>query len=141
MVAGVVSEDENITMEQAQAILRGYETVFMRADMAAILAGFSDDVVVHFGDYPEFCGKLELEKFLKARFARQKNYRVHKTLRAINRSLIANTFVGEWDDAIVGKKMKWRGSEFIKLKRGICVEWLAFCNIWDPETGLRPQFV
>jgi nuclear transport factor 2 (NTF2) superfamily protein len=136
-----IVEDETITVPQAEEILRGYELAFMRADMVAILAGFSDDVLVHFADYPEFRGKTELEKFLSARFARQKNYRVKKTLRAVEGNLIVNTFVGEWDDAVTKRKMKWRGSEFIRLKRGLCTEWLAYSNMWDADIGPRPQFV
>jgi len=134
-------ESEQITVAQAEAILRGYEAVFMRGDMEAILAGFSENVLVHFADYPKFQGKAELEKFLRARFARQKNYRLKKTLRAINGTLIVNTFVGEWDDAVTKRKVEWRGSEFIRLERGLCVEWLAYANLWDQVSGPRPQFV
>jgi hypothetical protein len=45
------------------------------------LSGFTDDIVVEFADLPRIKGKAELERILKARLARQKGYRLEKTLR------------------------------------------------------------
>jgi len=64
--------DNALTIEQAQSILRNYESVFIRGDLPAILAGFADDVVVRFADHPEVRGKAALETFLRGRFVHGK---------------------------------------------------------------------
>jgi hypothetical protein len=49
-----------------------------RVDIAGIVAGFPPDAIARFGDFPEMRGRDAVEAFIRARFARQKNYRLQK---------------------------------------------------------------
>ena len=64
-------------------------------NVEGIVAGFTEDCVVRFGDLPEFRGRAELEKFFRARAARQKGYRLRKELKALLGDVIANTWESE----------------------------------------------
>ena len=139
--ARIARESDALTFEQAQSTLRNYEALFMHGDLPGILAGFAEDVVVRFADHPETRGKAALERFLRARFARQKGYRVQKTLKAVAGSMIINTFVGEWTDAITGRAMQWRGAEFITLSDDLCVEWEVMANMWESGSTPQPTFI
>ena len=69
--------------QQAATILRRYQELWNSAALTELLNGFSDDIVVEFADLPRIKGKAELERILRARLARQKGYRLEKTLRAV----------------------------------------------------------
>lgn len=103
MRAEFQSSENHITIEEAMGLLRRNEELFARAAVREILEGFTDDVIVEFADVPRVEGKPALERFLAARFARQTNYRLRKTLRAINGNVIIGTWTGEWQDAVTGK--------------------------------------
>jgi len=60
------------------------------------LSSFTDDIVV---ELPRIKGKAELERILKARLARQKGYRLEKTLRALARAIIVGSWTADWVDA------------------------------------------
>jgi len=62
------------------------------------LSGFTDDIVVEFADLPRIKGKAELERILKARLARQKGYRLEKTLRDVAGATIVGSWTGDWVD-------------------------------------------
>jgi len=66
--------------DEALKIVQRAEDTFNRGDVDAILGRYADDVVIRFAGIPEIRGKAAAEKFLRARFARQKNYRLKKTL-------------------------------------------------------------
>ncbi|WP_425249012.1 hypothetical protein [Bradyrhizobium huanghuaihaiense] len=65
-----------------------------------------------------------------ARFARQKNYRLQKQLRAVSGNVIACSWVGEWDDGRNGCKMQGRGIELLTMRGGEIAEWEATFNVW-----------
>src|ERR1700726_217067 len=71
------------TVEEARAFVKHVESLFMPWNVEGIVAGFTDDCIVRFGDLPELRGKAELAKFFRARSARQKGYRLRKELRAL----------------------------------------------------------
>src|SRR5206468_11862360 len=96
------------TVEEARAFVARVESLFMPWNIAALLAGFTDDCVVRFGDLPEFRGKAELEKLFRSRAERQKDYRLRKELRALAGDTIANYWEGEWEDRPTGRKMAGR---------------------------------
>ena len=60
------------TVEEARAFVARVESLFMPWDIPGLLAGFTDDCVVRFGDLPEFRGKTALESLFRGRSARQK---------------------------------------------------------------------
>ena len=125
----------SIDRERTAALVQATEDAFARADVPAILAGFTDDVIIQFADLPEIRGVAEAEKFLRARFARQKNYRLKKSLRMVEGSMIGNFWEGTWEDAHNGAAMRGRGTEFWTLNDGKVAVWEATFNVWEEAKG------
>ncbi len=116
------------TVEEAQAFVSRVESLFMPWDIEGLLAGFTDDCVIRFGDMPEFRGKAPLERLFRARSERQKNYRLRKELRALMGDTIANYWEGEWEDHLTGAKMAGRGVEIWIMRDGKIAVWEAAFN-------------
>ena len=115
------------TVEEARAFVSRVELLFMPWDIKGLLAGFTDDCVVRFGDMPEFRGKAPLQTLFRSRSERQKDYRLRKELRALMGDTIANYWEGEWEDRVTGAKMAGRGVEiWIMRDRKIAVWEAAF---------------
>jgi len=125
-----------ISYEDAARLVKNVERVFGAGDIAQIMEGFTDDVVVRFADRPEMHGKAEVEAFLRKRFARQKNYRLTKHLRLVSGNMLGNMWDGEWEDAQTGRTMQGRGTEFWTLRDGKVAVWEATFNVW--EKGAAP---
>lgn len=130
---------EQVTREQALEMVRAAERNFGSANVDEIVEGYTDDVVIRFADVPEIRGKAEAEKFLRARFARQKNYRLTKVLRVLQGNMIGNYWDGAWEDAQTGRKMKGRGTEFWTVRDGKVSLWEATFNVWDADSGPKPS--
>jgi nuclear transport factor 2 (NTF2) superfamily protein len=124
-----------IDRERAASLVQATEAAFARADVAAIIAGFTDDVIIRFADLPEIRGQADAEKFLCARFARQKNYQLKKSLRMVEGSMIGNFWEGTWEDARTGAAMRGRGTEFWTLRDGKVAVWEATFNVWEEAGG------
>ena len=60
------------TVEEARAFVARVEALFMPWNIPALLAGFTDDCIVRFGDIPEFRGQAALERLFRARSKRQR---------------------------------------------------------------------
>jgi len=116
------------TIEEARAFVKHVESLFMPWNVEAIVGGFTEDCVVRFGDLAEFRGRGELEKFFRARAARQKGYRLRKELKALMGDTIANTWAGEWEDSQTGAKMTGRGVEIWVMRGGRIAVWEAAFN-------------
>jgi nuclear transport factor 2 (NTF2) superfamily protein len=116
------------TVEEARALVARVESLFMPWDTPALLAGFTEDCVVRFGDLPEFRGKAALEKLLRDRSERQKGYRLRKEFRALMGDTIANYWEGEWEDRLTGAKMTGRGVEIWIMRDGRIAVWEAAFN-------------
>ena len=116
---------------QANALLRAVEVMFHRRDIDALVNGFTEDCVFRFAEQPEQRGRDALRKFFTARLARQKNYRLKKTLLALDRNLIANLWEGTWDDTNTGKQMTGRGLEVWRMRDGMIAVWDAAFNVWE----------
>jgi nuclear transport factor 2 (NTF2) superfamily protein len=117
------------TVEEARAFVKHVESLFIPWNVEGIVAGFTEDCVVRFGDLPEFRGRAELEKFFRARAARQKGYRLRKELKALMGDTIANTWTGEWEDSQTGAKMSGYGVEIWKMREGRIAVWEAAFNV------------
>src|SRR6478672_2228363 len=116
------------TIEEARAFVARVESLFMPWNIPALLAGFTDDCVVRFGDLPEFRGKAELEKLFRGRSERQKDYRLRKQLRALVGDVIANYWEAEWEDRATGRQMAGRGVEVWIMRDGQIAVWEAAFN-------------
>jgi nuclear transport factor 2 (NTF2) superfamily protein len=116
------------TIEEARAFVAHVESLFMPWDIPGLLAGFTDDCIVRFGDLPELRGKVALEKLLRSRSERQKDYRLRKEFRALMGDSIANYWEGEWEDPLTGAKMTGRGVEIWVIRDGKIAVWEAAFN-------------
>lgn len=124
------------SVEEARAFVKHVESLFMPWNVEGIVAGFTDDCVVRFGDLPEFRGKAELTRFFHARSARQRGYRLRKELRAMRGDVLANYWEGDWEDAQTGAKMMGRGVEIWQLRQGKIALWEAAFNVREAgKTG------
>ena len=121
------------TPAEARAFVKHVESLFTPWNVEGLLAGFTDDCVIRFGDLPEFRGKEALQKFFAARSARQKGYRLRKEFRALMGDTIANYWEGDWEDARSGAKMHGRGVEIWVMRGGKIAVWEAAFNA--NETG------
>ena len=116
------------TLEEARAFVAHVQSLFMPWNIAGLLAGFTDDCVVRFGDLPELRGKAALEQLFRSRSERQKDYRLRKELRALAGDIIANYWEGEWDDRATGRRMTGRGVEIWQMRSGRIAVWEAAFN-------------
>src|ERR1700730_2643330 len=116
------------TVEEARALVARVESLFMPWDIPALLAGFTEDCVVRFGDLPEFRGKAALEKLLRDRSERQEGDRLRKEVRALMGDTMANYWEGEWEDRVTGAKMTGRGVEIWIMHEGRIAVWEAAFN-------------
>jgi Protein of unknown function (DUF1348) len=72
-----------LTWDAAKRLVQDVEDAFGAADLARIEQGFTEDVVTRFADFPELRGREAVMRFLRARFARTKGYRLTKTLHCV----------------------------------------------------------
>lgn len=129
--------DTPLTRERALELVAAAEKAFADADVASIVDGYTDDVVIRFADLPEVRGKAAAEAFLKARFARQRDYRLTKRLRALDGDVIGNVWDGTWTDAQTGRQMQGVGTEFWTMRAGKIALWEATFNVG--EVGAEPS--
>ena len=121
------------TVEEARTFVAHVQSLFMPWDIEGLLAGFTEDCVVKFGDLPELRGKAALETLFRSRRERQKDYRLRKEFRALMEDRIANYWEGEWEDRVTGARMTGRGVEIWHLRDGRIAVWEAAFNV--NETG------
>ena len=130
-----VPVETGMTLGEAKAFVKRAEAQFAAGDVDTIVAGYTSDVVVRFGDFPEMRGPAEVERFLRARFARQRNYRLTKDLRSMSGNVISNYWEGTWEDAETGKRMRGRGAESWTMREGKIAMWEAAFNVWEDGGG------
>lgn len=116
---------------QANALLRAVEDMFHRQDIEALVQGFTEDCVVRFAEQPELRGREALRALFTARLSRQRNYRLRKTLMALDGNVLANVWEGTWQDARTGKPMAGHGLEVWRMRDGMIAEWDAAFNVWE----------
>ena len=130
--AGNVPE---LTFGEAKKIVQHVEDLFGKADLPNIIEGFTTDAVARFADFPELRGREAIGKFLTARFARQRDYRLKKHLRMVMDDMIGNEWHADWTDGKTGKKMRGRGMEFWTMRDGKIAVWDATFNVWEEGGG------
>jgi nuclear transport factor 2 (NTF2) superfamily protein len=127
---------QRLGIEEAVRMVQDVEDAYNAADVGRIVNGYADDVVIRFGDVPEIRGKEEAERFIRARFARIRNYKLKKSLRAVAGDVVGVYWDGAWEDLKTGKRMEVRGTEFWTVRDGKVAEWEATVNVW--ESGRQP---
>jgi nuclear transport factor 2 (NTF2) superfamily protein len=116
------------TAEEAKALVKHVESLFMPWNIDALVAGFTDDCVVRFGTVPEFRGREGLRAFFTARSRKQKGYRLKKSFRTLMNDTITNVWEGEWQDAESGPAMRGFGVEVWIMRDGKIAVWEAAFN-------------
>ena len=116
------------TMEEAQALVKHVESLFMPWNVEALVGGFTPDCIIRFGDLPEFGGHDALRRFFTARSERQRNYRLTKTLRGLMGDTICNSWEGAWEDAATGQAMTGFGCEIWQMRGGRIAVWEGAFN-------------
>jgi nuclear transport factor 2 (NTF2) superfamily protein len=116
------------TAEQARALVRHVESLFMPWNIDALVDGFTEDCVVRFGTVPEFRGRDALRAFFTARSSKQTGYRLSKQFRSLMNDTIANVWDGEWRDAESGVAMRGYGVEVWVMREGKIAVWEAAFN-------------
>ena len=117
------------TEDEARVFVAHVESLFMPWNIEALLAGFTEDCAIRFGDLPELAGKPALEDLFQSRMGRQKDYRLKKEFRALMGDKIANYWEGWWEDRVTGKKMQGRGVEVWTMRGGQIAVWEAAFNV------------
>lgn len=126
--------EQDITWEEANASLAKSMDRFQRHDVEGILSRYDENVSIRFADLPEIRGKAAAEKFLRARFTIQKDYKVHKSLLLVSGQKYANNFTASWVDANSGKHYDARGVEALELRDGKVINWDCSYNLWEAGT-------
>jgi nuclear transport factor 2 (NTF2) superfamily protein len=116
------------TAEEAKALVKQVESLFMPWNIDALVAGFTDDCIVRFGTVPEFRGREALRAFFTARSGKQKGYRLKKSFRAMVNDTITNVWEGEWQDAETGAAMRGFGVEVWIMRDGKIAVWEGAFN-------------
>ena len=119
------------TWTEARELVQAVEDAFGAADLTAIAAGFTEDAIARFADFPEMHGRAEVMNFLTARFARTLGYRLTKKLQVLTGNRLANTWDASWTDAQTGKAMLGRGTEIWILHGRQIAVWDATFNVWE----------
>ncbi len=120
-----------MTWDEAKQLVQEVEDGFAAADLEWIRRGFTEDAVARFADFPEIHGRDAIMRFLTARFARTKDYRLRKTLHVLMDDMLANTWDASWVDARTGKPMLGRGTEIWRVRDGRIAVWDATFNVWE----------
>ena len=115
--------------EEARALVKHVESLFMPWNIDALVDGFTEDCVVRFGTVPEFRGREPLRQFFTTRSTKQKGYRLTKQFRSLSGDTIANVWNGEWQDAESGAAMKGFGVETWQMRDGKIAVWEAAFNV------------
>jgi nuclear transport factor 2 (NTF2) superfamily protein len=119
--------------EEALRLVQAVEDAFAAADLQRIAAGFTEDAVARFADFPELRGRAAIMEFLGRRFARTRGYRLKKTLHCLMGDILGNSWEASWQDAQTGKAMLGRGLEFWIVRDGRIARWDATFNAWEKD--------
>jgi nuclear transport factor 2 (NTF2) superfamily protein len=117
------------TLDEARALVKQVEQLFMPWNIDALAAGFTSDCIVRFGTLPEMKGHEALRAFFTARSVRQRGYRLTKELKSYTGDTITNVWRGAWQDAESGVAMNGFGVEVWKMKDGRIAVWEAAFNV------------
>lgn len=124
------------TPEEARALVKYVESLFMPWNIDALVDGFTDDCIVRFGTLPEFRRRNALRAFFEARSAKQKGYRLKKEFRALVNDTMTNVWQGEWQDADSGIPMRGFGVELWVMRGGKIAIWEAAFNAGRADQSL-----
>ena len=124
-----------LTWQEAERLVAYQQGLTGSNDPERMIEAFASDVVVRYADFPEMRGQAELKRFAVQRFARQKNYRLKKQLRAVSGNVIVCSWDATWEDRRDGHAMEGFGIELLTIEAGKIVRWEAVFNVWEKGTS------
>lgn len=129
---GATTRAAALSAGQARAVLSAAERAWHRRDLDALVAALHPDVRIRFNSQPEIRGLDTARAWLKSRFDAQRDYRLKKTLRGVDGSMIVSSWVGRWRDERTGGPLCGRGIELLTIDNGLIRDWDAVMHGW-PE--------
>ena len=124
-----------LTWEEAERLVAYQQERTGSNDPERMVEAFAPDVVVRYADFPEMRGRAELMRFVASRFARQKNYRLRKQLRAVSGNVMVCSWDASWEDGRDGRAMEGVGIELLTIEEEKIVRWEAVFNVWEKGTS------
>ncbi len=77
---------------------------------------------------------------MRARFPRQRNYRLKKVLFAATWQKVVDTWTGTWEDVPTGRQMAGFGVEFLELRGGKVIRWEASFNVGEVGNAAATRY-
>jgi len=114
-----------LNAEQARDVLTAAEQCWHDRDLEALVAVVDPNVRIRFNGQPEIRGRDEARAWFAARLATQLDYRLKKTLRALDGPLIVSSWVGRWRVGATGEFYRGYGIELLTIQDGLVQEWDA----------------
>jgi nuclear transport factor 2 (NTF2) superfamily protein len=129
------SSTAGMTLHDVEQHMKRAQRLMSTGDINEIMKTFAPDVVVRYADFPEIRGRPALEKFMVARFARQRNYKLQKKLRAVSGDVFVCSWDAEWEDGQNGRPMVGSGIEIVTMRGDDIAQWEATFNVWEKGTA------
>lgn len=126
---------------QANTLMRAVEDMFHRADIEALVNGFTEDCVFRFAEQPEHKGRVALRRLFLVRLARREDYRLKLTCVAIDGNKLTNKWEDTWTDKASGKKMAGIGLEVWTMRDGKIAVWEAAFNAREEGAAADLDFI
>lgn len=120
-----------MSVVEIKAMLAGIVEAFHAQDVERLAAGWTEDIVIRFADFPEIRGKQAAKEWLAYRFKRQQDYHLVKEFQAVTGDIVGDSWTGVWTDAQTGRKMQGKGMEFLTMAGGKIAVWEAVFNAWE----------
>jgi len=119
-------------VQQARDLVALLAKVTTSKSVDDFLAGFTDDCVVQYGEFPVMIGKSSFRPFVEQMFSpKLKDFVCEKTLRSLNNNVIGGTWAATWIDADSGKRKAGRGFDFWIMRGQRIARWDAAFNAWS----------
>ncbi len=130
-----------IGLQHAKELVQHFAEVTTSKDVEAFLAGYTDDCVVQYGQFPVMHGKDALRPFVEQMFSpRLQDFVCRKILRCLSGNVLGVMWLATWTDAKSGKRKTGRGLEFWLMRGDKIARWDASFTAADAEDGV-PQAV
>lgn len=120
-----------MSVAEIKAMLAGIVEAFHAQDVERLAAGWTEDIVIRFADFPEIRGKQAAKEWLAYRFKRQQDYHLVKEFQAVTGDIVGDSWTGAWTDAQTGCKMQGKGMEFLTMAGSKIAVWEAVFNAWE----------
>ncbi|MGV9349430.1 nuclear transport factor 2 family protein [Streptomyces spiralis] len=133
MSSAIKSDSGRLSDERAREVLRAAERAWHERDLEALIAALHPEVRIRFNNLPEVCGIDAAREWLQRRFDTQLDYRLEKTLRGVDGSMIVSSWTGRWRDAPTGEVRLCRGIELLTLDGDVIRDWEGVMHVWDEE--------